>query len=143
MGKSILGPVGREVTIYYKHIESLQWFLNTTIEDEEAALGSTATKDIPAMQRRRGPSDTNPINVSATTAQYLRDPSLKSGSALPGKWFVLRTTEDADDQEKRRFTFVGSYHDLQSVLQADIKYPCYIRAEGCGRHTIKPIIAEG
>ena len=143
MGKTILGPDGAKVTIYYKYKESLQWFLNTTIEDVEDTLGYTATREVPAFQRGRGPSDTTPINVSPTTATYLVDPTLKSGSALPGKWFVLTTTADADDQEKRRFTYTGSFHDLHAVLQADIKYPCYLRAEGSGRHTINPIIGEG
>lgn len=143
MGKSILGPDGAKVTIYYKYKESLQWFLTTAIEDADDGVASSATKEIPSMTRRRGPSDQTPINVGSTTATYLKDPSLKSGGALPGKWFVLTTTKGADQQEKRRFTYVGSFLDLHAVLQADIKYPCYLRAEGSGRHTINPIIGEG
>jgi len=143
MGKSTLGSEGNQVTIYYDHIESLQWFLTSPIENDEDVTAVTRSKEIPAMQRRRGPSDLTPINVSSSTAQYLFDPTLKSGNALPGKWFVLTTTKDADTQEKRRFTYTGSFHDLHAVLQADIKYPCYFRAEGSARHTIQPIIGEG
>ena len=140
MGSATLGPSGQEITIYYDAIESIQWFLTTTIEPNEDKLGSTASKDVPTHKRRRGPSDDAPMTVGPYSAQFLKDPTLKSGNARPGKWFVLWTTADADDQEKRRFTYTGSFHDLHAVLQADVKYPVYLRAEGSGRHTINPII---
>jgi len=142
MGRTILGPEGSQVTIIYDYVESLQWFLETTIVEVEDQLGRTGTKEIPSHVRYRGPSDTVGTNVRAHSATYLIDPTLKSGNARPGKWFILQTTEDADDQEKRRFTYTGSFYDLQAVLQADILYPCYLRAEGSGRHTINPIIGE-
>jgi len=142
MGRTVLGPDGAKVTIYYDYKESLQWFLKTTIEDVEDQLGLTRTKEISSFTRYRGPSDTLGSIVKKHDAKYLVDPTLKSGNARPGKWFVLRTTKDADDQEKRRFTYTGSFHDLHAVLQADIKYPCYLRAEGSARHTINAIIDQ-
>ena len=140
MGSTTLGPEGRTVTILFDAIESLQWFMTTTIVANEDQLGETKTKNIPSHKRRRGPSDDAPMTVGPSTAQYLKDPTLKSGNARPGKWFVLWTTADADDEEKRRFTYTGSFHDLHAVIQADVKYPVYLRAEGSGRHTISPVI---
>ena len=143
MGSATLGPTDNTVTIFYDAIESLQWFMTTTIEPNEDQLGSTKTKDIPSHKRRRGPSDDAPMTVGPSTATYLVDPTLKSGNARPGKWFVLWTTDDADDEEKRRFTYTGSFYHLHAVLQADVKYPVYLRAEGSGRHTINPVIGGG
>ena len=126
------------VTIFYDDIRALQFFLKTEIEEDEYGGVTNGRKSIPGHQRRRGPSDTNPINVLQSQAEYLIDPSLKSGNARPGIPFRLQTTSLADIDETRQFTYTGRFIDLHSVLNADIKYPCYLYPANGGRHTISP-----
>ena len=94
-------------------------------------------------QRRRGPSDLAPINVSQSTASYLYDPSLKSGNALPGIGIRLKTTPNADTQEQRSFQLVGRWQDLQQYLQGNVNKETYIYVENGGRHTVKPALEGG
>tara|TARA_B100000459_G_C8568961_1_gene197658 strand:+ start:597 stop:1037 length:441 start_codon:yes stop_codon:yes gene_type:complete len=128
----------KAVTIYYNAIESLSWFLNTAITEDENGDVTNAQKSIPGHQRRKGPSDQVPINVSQSTAVYMVDPSLKSGNARPGTEFTLATTSLADTEEKRQFTYTGRFIDLHAVLMADIKYNTYLYVANGGRHTLAP-----
>lgn len=132
----------KAVTVYYNAIESLQWFLETTITEDESGDATYAQKSIPGHQRRKGPSDQAPINVTQSTATYLVDPSLKSGNARPGTEFTLATTSLSDTDEKRRFTYTGRFSDLFLVLAADIKYPTYLYVANGGRHTLAPDVGE-
>jgi len=143
MGSTTWPNSGKPLTIRYNYVEALQFFLTTPIIDDEVAEPEVKTKSIPGHQRRRGPSDTTPINVTQSTAEYLKDPTLKSGNARPGREFILQTTEDADVDERRSFTFTGRFMDLRQILGADIKYPTYLYIQGGGRKTLKPVIGEG
>ena len=128
----------QKVVIYYDAIESLQYWLKTSIEEDENAGFSNGQKEIPGHSRRKGPSDQSPINVTQSQAEYLKDPSLKSGNARPGTSFILATSDLADDQEKRQFTWTGRFIDLHAVLAADIKQYCYLYPANGGRHTLNP-----
>lgn len=143
MGSTTWPNSGKPLTIRYNHVEALQWFLNTPLVDDEAGDPEVKTKFVPVHQRRRGPSDQTPINIPDSNPEYLKDPTLKSGNARPGKQFILQTTADADDDEKRQFTFTGRVMDLRQILAADIKYPTYLYVQGGGRMTLNPVIGEG
>ena len=140
MGRTTFPGDGQQkpVTIFYDDIRALQFFLKTDIVEDEYGGVSNGRKNIPGHQRRRGPSDKNPINVLQSEAEYLIDPSLKSGNARPGIPFRLQTTSDADIDETRQFTYTGRFIDLHSVLNADIAYHCYLYPANGGRHTIGP-----
>ena len=143
MGSTTWPNSGKPLTIRYNHVLALQFFLNTPIVDDEAGEPQVKTKFVPSHQRRRGPSDTTPINISDSNPEYLKDPTLKSGNARPGRQFILKTTEEADVDEQRSFTFTGRFMDLRQILAADIKYPTYLYIQGGGRKTLKPAIGEG
>ena len=133
----------KKVVIYTNYIESLNWFLTEPFEADEEGEATVGTRSVPGHQRRRGPSDDTPINVTQYTANYLIDPTLKSGNALPGRSFILRTDPRyTDDNETRRFTFTGRFLDLQAQLLLRIKYITFIYDSEGGRHTMKPIIGE-
>jgi hypothetical protein len=132
------------LVIYYNDIRSINWFLNDPLVDDTTGDTEVRQKSIPIHQRRKGPSDQVPINVASHTAKYLYDPSLKSGNAKPGKYFILATDMRYSDTEaKRQFTYTGRYMDLQNYLDANIKYYCFLYSEGAARHDLAPTIGEG
>jgi len=146
MGKSTIATsVDRpNLVIYYNDIRSINWFLTTPLTDDTTGDTEVRQKNIPIHPRRRGPSDAVPINVASHSATYLYDPSLKSGNAKPGKYFIIATDNKLGDIEaKRQFTYTGRYMDLQNFLDANIKYYCFLYAEGAGRHSLAPTIGEG
>ena len=124
--------------IHYKDIRAINFFLSEALEPDEVDGYTVKQKSIPGHQRRKGPSDSNPINVSQSTANYLQDPSLKSGNALPGYSFILQTTSNADVDATRRFTLVGRTGDFQQYFNEKMKYETYVYWSQGGRHTLAP-----
>lgn len=118
------------------------YFCATEATADDVDEAEIRTKSVKGHQRRRGPSDLAPTNVSASTANYLYDPSLKSGNALPGIGIRLQTTGNTPGFEKRSFQLVGRWQDLREYLNGNVNYPTYIYVENGGRHTVKPA-AEG
>lgn len=145
MGKSTIAEEGTRgaFTIYYNDIRSINFFLTDALEDDTYGDKSRATKSIPGHQRRRGPSDATPINVKQSTADYLVDPTLKSGNALPGISFILKTTKNADVEATRQFTLKGRSLDFIEYFDGKMKYETYIYLSNGGRHTLKPTAAQG
>jgi len=134
------------MVIYANYIEALNFFLSDPLEDVEVGDKAVGQRSVPGHQRRKGPSDLNPINVLQSTAEYLVDPSLKSGNAKPGISFILKTTKNADIDEQRQFTFVGRTLDFDSYFSGKMKYETYVYWSHGGRHTLKlgaPTLPEG
>ena len=145
MGKTTIPEEGTrsDFTIYYNDLRSINYFLTTALEDDTEGEKVIKTKAIPGHQRRRGPSDANPINVKQSNANYMVDPSLKSGNALPGRSIILQTTKNADVDATRRFTLVGRAVDFTSYFDGKMKYETYVYYSEGGRHTLKPTIEGG
>lgn len=145
MGKTTLEAAnGRErLVIYYKDIRAINYFLNTPLVEDEAAEKELRTKNVPGHQRRKGPSDQNPVNVSQSVATYLYDPTLKSGNALGGRSIILQTTPNADVDATRQFTLVGRAVDFEAYFEDQMKYETYVYFSEGGRHTLKPTLNEG
>ena len=129
-------------TIYYKDLRSINWFLKEPLVPDETKEKEVRQKSIPGHQRRRGPSDQNPINVSQSTANYLYDPTLKSGNALPGRSIILQTTENTDVDESRQFTLVGRAVDFDQYFSGKMKLETYVYFSEGGRHTLKAALEE-
>ena len=128
----------KEIVIYANYVESINAFLTTPLTDAEVAEAEVLTKTVPGHQRRRGPSDLNPINVLQSTPSYLKDPSLKSGNAKPGMSFRLVTDmRFADDYMNRQFTMVGRVLDFQQYFSGKMKYQTFFYPQVGGRHTLK------
>ena len=118
------------------------FFCATESTADDVAGKSNGQKSVKGHTRRRGPSYSSPINVTQSTAEYLIDPSLKSGNALPGKGFILKTTPNADTREKRAFQFVGRSMDLISYLDNNVNVETFIYLENGARHTLT-VAAQG
>ena len=128
----------KEIVIYANYVESINAFLTDPLTDAEVAEAEVLTKTVPGHQRRRGPSDQNPINVLQSTPSYLKDPSLKSGNAKPGMSFRLVTDmRFADDYMNRQFTMVGRVLDFQQYFSGKMKYQTFFYPQVGGRHTLK------
>lgn len=133
-----------QLVIYAKDIRAFNAFLETPLTDSALADSERRSKNIPGHQRRKGPSDTNPINVLQSTADYLFDPSLKSGNALPGISFILQTTPNAGVDYTRRFTLVGRTIDFKEYFSGKMKYETWFYPSNGGRGTLKSVpIGEG
>ena len=145
MGKTTFEAAnGRnKFVLYYKDIRAINYFLNTPLVEDEAGEKVVRTKQIPGHQRRKGPSDQNPVNVKQSTAMYLYDPTLKSGNALGGRSIILQTTPNADVDATRQFTLVGRAVDFEAYFEDQMKYETYVYFSEGGRHTYKPTLAEG
>lgn len=127
------------MVLYYKDIRAINWFLATPLEaDDDSTDWSRLTKQIPAHSRRRGPSDQSPINIPTHSAEYINDPTLKSGNALPGRSIILQTTPNSDQDATRQFTLVGRSQDFIDYFEDQMKYETYVYFSEGGRHTLKP-----
>jgi len=138
MAKIIIPEEGTrgKLVIYARDLRAINWFLKTPLADSEAGEKKRATKSIPGHQRRRGPSDLNPVNVTQSQADYLVDPSLKSGNALPGISFIFQTTSNSDIDATRQFTLVGRTVDFVEYFDGNMKYETYVYFANGGRHTL-------
>lgn len=145
MGKTTIPEDGTRgaFVIYYKDLRSINYFLTTALEDDTVGSKSRATKDIPGHTRRKGPSDSSPVNVTQSKADYLVDPSLKSGNALPGTSIILQTTANADVDATRRFTLAGRSLDFIEYFDGKMKYETYVYLSNGGRHTLAPTPGGG
>lgn len=145
MAKCVIPEDGTrsEIVIYSKYLESINAFLKDPLLDSTVDPWSVKQKSIPGHQRRRGPSDQTPINVSQSTANYLFDPSLKSGNALPGFSFMLKTDlRFADIDMQRRFTMVGRVVDFVAYFDKKMKYDTFYYPQIGGRHSLLPYMEE-
>lgn len=145
MAKFVVDEDGNRsvITIYANYAQAFNFFLADPLEDVTLGEAVRKTKSIPGHQRRRGPSDKNPINVTQSQADYLVDPSLKSGNAKPGISFILKTTENADIDEQRQFTLVGRTLDFIEYFSGKMKYETYFYPSNGGRHTLKSGLSVG
>jgi hypothetical protein len=126
-----------EIVIYTNYLESINAFLTTPLTDTELDGWAVREKSIPGHQRRKGPSDQNPINVTQSTASYLFDPTLKSGNAKPGFSFRLKTDmRFADVDMNRQFTMVGRVVDFVAYFDKKMKYDTFYYPQIGGRHKL-------
>ena len=143
MGKTTIATsVDRpDLVIYFNDIRAINWFLVDPVTDDTDGEAVVKVKQIPIHARRKGPTDQFPTNVKSHSATYLFDPTLKSGNALPGKYFILKTDPALTDEEaQRQFTYTGRFMDLKNYLDENIKYYCFLYSEGAGRHSLAPTI---
>lgn len=96
---------------------NLNYFLKTTLEPDSAAGVTNVETRRKAHQRRQYKGDTTLINVPEGPLVYMVDPGRKSGSALPGKPFVV-----TDGIEKRQMRYVGDFMDVHAMFVGDAKF---------------------
>lgn len=129
---SITLPGGGEVTIYGE-TANINYFINGDLEPDTIDGPVDAQVSVGSSTRRQYPGDATTINVSSTAREFVKDPSRRSGSALPGKSFILK---EIDGPQKRQFTFKGDLMDLHAFMRAEAAMDLYLYNHTGTRYTI-------
>lgn len=108
-------PAGTDFFIFGEPA-NINYFLNSALQPVTVAGAENRQSTVSAHTRRRYVGDTNPINVSGSSREWLYDPGRKVGNALPGAPFIL-----SDGIETRQFTLQGNIVDLHAFLVGDAK----------------------
>jgi len=131
-------PGGKPCTIYGE-TANINYFLHGDLDPDAEVGPSNSQASVPAHTRRQYPGDTSTISVSASTREFLVDPSAKNGSALPGRTFVLK--ERGGNEEKRQFTFKGRIMDLNAFIRSTASVDMYMYGPTGKRYTIAATVA--
>ena len=104
-------------TAIWAEPDNLNYFLKTPLTSDSAAGVTNVQTTVKAHTRRQYKGDTTLVNVSSHAMEYMRDPGRKSGSALPGKPFVV-----TDGTEKRTMRYSGDFMDVHAMFVGDSKF---------------------
>lgn len=117
-------PVGSELRIYTIAAENLNYFIDVA----GAGLEPKTAQDVSVAKSQskggnasvhRYPNDPNPYTRSNVEKTIMKNRSIRHGSGLPGRRFVL--SEIGGDEESRQFTYVGPLFALHSLLVGHLK----------------------
>ena len=104
-------------TAIWAEPDNLNYFLTSPLEPDSAAGVTNVQTTVKAHTRRQYVGDTTLVNVSSHAMEYMVDPGRKSGSALPGKPFVV-----TDGIEKRQMRYSGDFMDVHAMFVGDAKF---------------------
>ena len=129
-------PGGQALTIYGE-TANINYFIRGDLEPDTVDGPVNVQVDRSGGSRRQYPGDSSRIGFSASSAEYVKDPTRSSGPALPGKNFILDEKETNEGNEKRQFTYVGRFIDLHTFISAEAAMPLYLRNHTGARYTIE------
>lgn len=133
-------PGGNECTIYGE-AANINYFLANALDPDELGSVTNIQVSTGSTTRRQYPGDTSQINVAGTTREVLKDPSRRSGTALPGKSFVLAERTNTGIGERRQFTFKGRMIDLHAFLRSEAAKDMYLFSNSGARYSIAAVAA--
>ena len=110
---------------------NLNYFLKTELTPDAAAGVTNVETRRKAHQRRQYKGDTTLISVPEGPMVYMVDPGRKSGSALPGKPFIV-----TDCTEKRQMRYVGDFMDVHAMFVGDSKFDIDLYSPSGTRYSI-------
>ncbi len=129
-------PGGQNCTIYGE-TANINYFLANPLDPDTIDGPVTQQVTVGTSTRRQYPGDTTTINVSGSSREFVVDPSRRSGSALPGRNFVLK--ERGGAQELRTFTYKGRLLDLHAFLRAEAGKDMFLFSNTGARYTIDAV----
>lgn len=112
---------GNELAIYTIAPENLNYFIDVAgagLEPQtsaEVVVAESNTKGGNASVQRF-PGDPNPFSRANTAKKIMKNRTVRHGSALPGRSFILESEE-----EKRQFTYQGDLRALHALLVGNLK----------------------
>lgn len=131
---------GGKLTVYAEPA-NLQYFVGAIVPDSKLPP-QTVPVEAAGGSRRKYPGAPG-VSYSGSTREILVDPGRKSGTALPGRPFVLRefgkNEELGQVNERRQFTFTGRVVDLHAWLRANAEVPCFLHTNSGARYLIKDV----
>jgi hypothetical protein len=113
---SITVANGKPLTIYGE-TANINYFLKTNLVPNQDSGVTNHTSSVGTFTRQQYPGDTTTQSVAGHTRSYMKDGSRRSGSALPGKNFVLKEVAADGTGEVRTFSFKGRVMDLAVFLR--------------------------
>jgi hypothetical protein len=116
---------------------NINYFLKTPLAPASQAGVSNKQSLVAAHQRRQYPGDSTPVNVSASSREFLFDPGARNGTALPGKPFVLVGDAGLPGEERRQFTYQGRFVDLHAFLVSQAKMQLALYSPSGKRYKIE------
>ena len=130
-------PTGGSFTIYAE-TANINYFINGNLTPDTADGVTNGQASVSAHSRQQYPGDLTAINVNGSQREYLKDPTRKSGNALPGKSFVLAAMNDQGAvTEKRQFTYRGRWVDLHAFLSAEATFDMFAFNSTGARYSIE------
>jgi hypothetical protein len=134
LGHTVQVPGGQPVTIYGE-TDNINYFLSGDLDADAVAGPTNIAVSAAGGQRRRYPGGPL-VSFSGASREVLVDPSRSSGSALPGKNFLLRETGNPTKNETRQFTFKGRMVDLHAFLRSASSRPFFLYGPSGARYSI-------
>ena len=113
-GTKMTVPGGKNVI--YGNVANINYFIKTALVPDTVDGIENRESTVKSSKRRKYASDTEPVNVSGHSRQWLYDPGRRNGSALPGHPFILD-----DGTEKRSFFYTGDFIDLHAFFTGEAK----------------------
>lgn len=142
-------PGGQPLVIYAEP-DNINWFLNGTLEPDGRVGVENKQTAVPGYSRRQFPGDLTPISVAGSQREFLFDPEMRTGSAIPGVNFMLVAYADPDPGlerftgtpiEKRQFTYKGRFIDLHTFIAAEATYDTMLHNHTGAKHPIEKATA--
>ena len=100
----------------YGETANLNYFLNTPLEADSVAGVINVQSTVKQHSRRQYVGDTTPSSVTSYSRTTMYDPGRRNGAATPGKDMLL-----SGDNERRAFTYVGSWTEVHAFLVGQAK----------------------
>ena len=126
---------GKPLTIYGE-TANINYFLNTNLVPAQDEGVTNHTSTVGTFTRQQYPGDTTTQSVAGHTRNYMKDGSRRSGSALPGKNFVLKEDKADGTGEVRTFSFKGRVMDLKVFLRLQASMDMFLALNTGARYTI-------
>lgn len=133
-------PTGGKSLTIYGETANINYFLNTNLVPDNETGVTNHQSNVRAFTRQQYPGDTTTASVVNTTRNYMKDKTRRSGSALPGKNFVLKEISSDDGGEKREFTFKGRVMDLHAFLTGEASKDFFLYLNTGARYKIDLVI---
>ena len=127
---------GRNAFTLYGEQANLAFFFTGPLTPDTAGGVTNYQVTRKAHTRRQYPGDATPINVGGSAAEFLKDPSRRSGTALPGRSIVIVGDQGLPGEERRQFTLKGRWVDFHAWAALNAKMQIQAFNNTGARYTI-------
>lgn len=130
------GGNGRQKFTIYCETANINYFIKAALSADTVAGVTDVQVARKGYTRRQYPGDPTPVTVDGSTAEYVVDPSRRSGAALPGRSIRLVANPGMANEESRVFTLKGRWIDFHAWLSINAKMLIHAYNSSGARYTI-------
>lgn len=133
---TLSGEGTKNPCVIYGEKANIEYFVKASMTPDvvNGVVNKQVTRS--GYSRRQYPGDTTPVGVGGSVAEYVVDPSRKSGAALPGRSIRLVADPGMPNEESRVFTLKGRWIDFHAWLRANAKMLIHAYNSSGARYTI-------